>query len=667
MSEAATARWRDIERAAAPYTERFERRDSQLDRTLLETYAVLTRPFSRAVRRSREVVALVEREQERVDAMTDDELRVSAFHLRAKLLRSGFLPELVAQAFALVRTAAQRTVGLTHFPVQLLGGYVMLQGMLVEMGTGEGKTLAATLPAATAALAGVPVHIVTVNDYLAERDGEWMRPVYAALGLRVGVVKHGQQPAERRAAYAADITYCSNKELGFDYLRDTLVVDRDKGRGRLLLQKMLRQGDRIDRLVLRGLHFAIVDEADSVLIDEARTPLVIAGASDAVSELPLHGAALAIAAQLTQGVHFDLDTSERAARLTPRGRARLQQLTDVLPPEWRSTRAREEIAQLGLAALHLFELDTHYLVREGKVEIVDEFTGRVIEGRSWERGLQQLIETKEGCDVTGRHTTLARITYQRLFRRYVTLCGMTGTAAEVATELDAVYGLRVARIPPNRPSVRRDLGMRLYANRKLKWSAVAEVAIRMRDAGRPVLVGTRSVAASEELSALLAAHAVDHVVLNARQDKDEAEIVACAGEAGRITVATNMAGRGTDIRLQPEVVRSGGLHVILTELHESQRIDRQLFGRCARQGDPGSHEAIVSVEDELFSRYAPRQSALLALRFRDRTSAVPAYAAQILRVTAQRAAEAANSHIRRANLDLDWKLDSALAFAGRAG
>jgi preprotein translocase subunit SecA len=665
MSDTTALDWRSIERSAAPYAERADPRDSQIDRILLATSAGLKRPFSRARAQAAQVARLAEREERALAGLTDAELHEAAERLRVALLQHRFLPELVARSFALVRAAAERTVGMRHFPVQLMGGHVMLQGMLAEMGTGEGKTLTATLPAATAALAGMPVHIVTVNDYLARRDGEWMGPVYRALGLSVGIVQHGQSPDERRAAYAADVTYCTNKDLGFDYLRDTLVLASRCGRGRLLLERTLGRGDRMDRLLLRGLHFAIIDEADSVLIDEARTPLIIAGAGDTEADETLYRAALAMAGALEPGSEYLIDRGDRAARLTPQGRTRLQELAHSLPAAWRSARAREELAEQGLAALHLFVRDSHYLVREGKVQIVDEYTGRVLADRSWERGLQQLIEVKEGCEVTRRQVTLARITYQRLFRRYLRLAGMTGTATEVASELEAVYGLKAARIPPNRPARRMNHGVRLYTSSAAKWDAVAEAIVHTQAAGRPTLVGTRSVAASEALSHVLAARAIEHVVLNARQDSDEAEVIAQAGAAGRVTVATNMAGRGTDILLGEGVAALGGLHVILTEFHESARVDRQLYGRCGRQGDPGSCEAVVSLEDELFVRHAAALTVLLARRHAGRERTLPGWQAELLRRTAQRAAEAANSHARRMTLEQERKLDTALAFAGK--
>jgi preprotein translocase subunit SecA len=666
MSERAELFWLSAPRAAAAYAERADAPETTVDRRLLELAARVRNPLGKsALRRAAQVAEMAEREQSGVDGLTDPRLRAAADELRPQLMRRGFAPELAARAFALVRAAAARTIGLRHFPVQLIGGHVMLEGMLAEMETGEGKTLTATLPAATAALAGLPVHVVTVNEYLARRDGEWMRPVYEALGLSVGIAQHGQRPEERRQAYAADIAYCTNKDLGFDYLRDRLTVEARRGRGRLMLEQLLGRGDRLGRLLLRGLHFAIVDEADSVLVDEARTPLIISGAEDASTDEQLYGTALEICRQLEASADYALDPREKAVRLTDQGRNHLAEIAGVLPAAWRSARAREELAQQGLAALHFYHLDRHYIVRDGKVQIVDEYTGRILPDRTWERGLHQLVEAKEACAVTGRRTTLARITYQRLFRRYLRVCGMTGTASEIAPELEAVYGLRVAPIATNRPVRRRACGTRLYATREQKWLAAAASIAAIRNAGRPVLVGTRSVAASEELSAVLGSSGLEHVVLNARQDHDEAQIVARAGEPRRVTVATNMAGRGTDIRLAPEVARQGGLHVILTEFHESSRIDRQLFGRCGRQGDPGSYEVIVSLDDEAFRKHAHGMTAFLASLYAERGGRpLPSWCARWLKASAQQSAERANAQDRSATLEQDRRLDRALAFAG---
>ncbi|HSW19729.1 MAG TPA: prepilin peptidase [Ramlibacter sp.] len=665
MSDCAIRSARAQRRAEAPYAERADARETAVDRFLHASAAGLRRPFSRSLARARAVAEQVEAIQPQIDALDDAALREAAIALRAEMVRQGSDAARVARAFALVRAAAGRTLGLRHFPAQLVAGHVMLQGLLAEMGTGEGKTLSATLPAATAALAGVPVHVVTVNGYLAERDAGAMGPLFAALGLSTGVVRHGQSPQERQAAYACDICYCTHAELGFDYLRDSLALGRYRSRARLVLNKLLGRGDLLDTLLLRGLHFAIVDEADSVLIDEARTPLIIAASRDTGDEQALYGTALSVADALEQGPDYVLDASERTVRLTRHGQERLKLMAQALPAIWRSARGREELAHQALTARHLFERDTHYVVQDGKVQIVDEYSGRILADRTWERGLQQLIEVKEQAELTGQRTTLARVTYQRLFRRYLWLAGMTGTGMEVAAELKAVYGLDVAAVPSHRPLRRSDAGTRLYLTHDAKWQVVADTLERLRQQGRPVLVGTRSVAASEELARILEARGLEHVVLNARQDSEEANIVAMAGEGGRITIATNMAGRGTDIRLGEGVAERGGLHVILTEFHESARVDRQLFGRCARQGEPGSHEAIVSLQDEVFARHARRFAGALAARYASSTAPLPSAAAWLLKTLAQNAAERSNSHVRRATLQADRQLDTALAFTGR--
>jgi preprotein translocase subunit SecA len=532
------------------------------------------------------------------------------------------------------------------------------------MDTGEGKTLTATLPACTAALAGMPVHIVTVNDYLAARDAEAMGPVYRALGLTVGVVKQGMDPDARRIAYGCDVTYCTNKELVFDYLKDRLVVGQMPSRTHLHLER-LHDPETPQRLLLRGLHFAIVDEADSVLVDEARTPLIIAQRSDEAMERTVYEQALELASRLTEGEDFVADQAERSVRFTPRGEAKVADLAQPFGGLWLGRLRREAFVQQALTARHLFHREQHYLVHEDTVRIIDEYTGRVMPDRSWERGLHQMIEVKEGCPLGQRQDTLARISYQRFFRRYLRLAGMTGTAREVAGELWSVYRLGVVRIPTNRPTRRRRLSDQIHAAAEEKWQAVVRVIAEARQRGQSVLVGTRTVAASEHLSCLLTQHGLSHRVLNARQDGEEAAIIAEAGEPGRLTVATNMAGRGTDVRLGRGVAEVGGLHVIATERHDASRIDRQLFGRCGRQGDPGTCQAILSLEDELImAQTGPFLRWVLRSVFSFGRSA-PAWAGRALFWWTQRRAERTHARMRLAVLKMDEQLNTALAFAGR--
>jgi preprotein translocase subunit SecA len=551
-----------------------------------------------------------------------------------------------------------------HFDVQVMGGWVLLNSMVAEMDTGEGKTLTATLPACTAALAGIPVHIVTANDYLARRDANLMKPVYQALALTVGVVTQGMDAQARRQAYACDVTYCTNKELVFDYLKDRIALGQKPGRIHLQLERLSGESSRLAGLLLRGLYFAIVDEADSVLIDEARTPLIISRGSDDTVERPVYQTALTIAAQLQPGHDFVTVERERTVELTESGRARLLELARLHEGVWNGRWRREDLVRQALTAQHLMRRDTHYVIKDQKVQIIDEYTGRVMADRSWEHGLHQLIEVKEGCDLTRRHAPLSRISYQRFFRRYLRLAGMTGTGREVRGELWSVYRLAVVSVPTNRPSRRCHIGDSVHETSETKWQAVVARVIEFQRQNRPILIGTRSVAASEHLSRLLDASGIAHRVLNARQDEEEAAIIARAGEPGRITVATNMAGRGTDIRLAPGVAERGGLHVIATERHEARRIDRQLFGRCARQGDPGSYEMILSLEDELFTNHGNSLWRFFGSNVY-RCHPLSRWLGNVALRLAQRAAERLHWQMRRDLLKADDHLETALAFSGR--
>ena len=593
------------------------------------------------------------------------ELRERARDLGQILRRDGYEIDAVAQAFALVCRAAELTVGMRHFDVQLQGGWVLLQGMVAEMETGEGKTLTATLPACTAALAGVPVHVITVNDYLVSRDAEQMRPLYEALGLSVGVVTEDQQPHERQAAYACHVVYATNKTIVFDYLRDRLVLGSHASGLRLRLEKLGGSQSRVSRLLMRGLSFAIVDEADSVLVDEARTPLIISAPADTGDEETVALQGIALGRQLVRDVDFTEDLAQRKASLTERGRARLELLCAELGGVWAGFMRREELATQALAALHLFKLDEHYLVREDKIQIVDEYTGRVMADRTWERGLHQLIEAKEGCTISAQKEPLARISYQRFFRRYLHLAGMTGTAKEVAGELGLVYGLPVVKLPTNRASRRVQLREQVLATMAQKWQSIAARVAEVHASGRPVLLGTHSVAASERASQMLLELGLPHRVLNAKQDSEEAAIVAVAGEPGCITIATNMAGRGTDIKLRAEAAALGGLHVILTERHDSKRIDRQLAGRCARQGDPGIFETILCVEDSIMAGSGKRFGRSLAALMRALSPGAAARLGSMAIRWSQRRTERAHSRVRKGLLKQDQHASKMLAFSGR--
>jgi preprotein translocase subunit SecA len=508
---------------------------------------------------------------------------------------------------------------------------------------------------------------VTVNDYLAARDAEWMGPIYRGLGLTVGTIVHGMQPDARRASYRCEVTYCTNKEIAFDYLRDRIILWDRPGQVRLQLERLFGADSRAYRLVMQGLHFAIVDEADSVLIDEARTPLIISAESGDVTEQNIYHEALGAARALIEHEDFKLSRSERVVDLTEQGKSRIEEVFPWLHGRTcTNTAQREELVRQALVALFFFSRDKQYLVKEGKVQIIDEYTGRLMPDRSWERGLHQLIEIKEGCDVTSRKETKARITYQRFFRRYLSLAGMTGTAHEVAGELWSIYRLRVVSVPTNRQLNRVRFPDKVFATASEKWDTVVRTTLELHGEARPVLVGTRSVAASEHLSALFEKAGLPHRVLSARQDKEEAQIIAQAGELGCVTIATNMAGRGTDIRLAEGVAELGGLHVLATERHEARRIDRQLFGRCGRQGDPGTCEAYVSMEDELATVYVSKPTRLLARSLLGRRSRnAGRLVGEALFSKAQRSAERLHARMRRQLLKMDEQMGSSLAFSGR--
>ncbi len=606
------------------------------------------------------VVREVHRHAARFEGMPDGDLKRQSTELRYRLKASGMARPVVIEAFALVREVADRQLGMRHFDVQLAGGWAMLNGMIAEMETGEGKTLTATLPACTAALAGIPVHIITVNDYLAGRDAEIMRPVYEALGLSVGAALADRSDAERKAAYACDVTYTTNKQVAFDHLRDRIQL---RGRNSQLGLNFLdtqRSG-----LLLRGLHFAIVDEADSVLVDEAVTPLIISRRGQPIYAKEMLVQALAIAKSLGAGEHYKLSRRERRLKLLPAGEQTLWEWSRDQSGLWCNTRYREQLVTQALRALYLFEHDRHYLVNEGKVQIIDEFTGRLMEDRSWEQGLHQLIEVKEGCDITGEMETVGRISYQRFFHRYLMLGGMSGTVREVAGELRDVYGVAVARIPTHKPNLRKVYRPCLTFTEDEKWQLVVDRIRDVQNAGRPVLVGTRSVASSEHLSELLQQEGLAHKVLNARQDLQEAEIIAAAGVAQQITVATNMAGRGTDIKLAEGVAGRGGLHVIATERHEARRIDRQLFGRCGRQGDPGSYEELASLDDDLARTHLSRWSRHLAALLLKSGGNSAEYLATLLLARGQRKAQAGSARMRVQMQKMDEYLGNVLAFTGR--
>jgi len=535
----------------------------------------LSRQWRSRIAPYRVIVDAVMKQEAEWRNVADDVLREQAQALRLPLRGDGFQLQHVARCFAVVREAADRTLGMRHFESQLLGGYVLLQGRIAEMPTGEGKTLTATLAVTTAALAGIPVHVISANDYLTARDCEAMRPLYEFFGLSVGCV-NGEVATEQRAAeYACAITYCTSKDLVFDYLRDRMQLKHQGGAAAQQAAYLCRPPVP-QTLLLRGLHFAILDEADSVLIDDARTPLVISGASDGMGEQLFIQQAWELIAHLEEQRHYQVDEQDKRIDLNDDGRLLIQEQSKNLGPLWVGRVRREDIVTKALSARHLFIRDRDYLVKDDKVQIIDANTGRLMPDRSWERGLHQLVELKEGCELYQQRETLAKISYQRFFRRYRYLAGMTGTAAEVQAELWDIYDLSVVPVPTQRPCLRKKLPIVVHLTEEEKWRAVVAATRAARERGQPVLIGTHSVAASEHLAEALQKEGVPCELLNARQDAEEADIIAAAGEVGRVTVATSMAGRGTDIKLNQDARDTGGLLVILTALYDARRIDRQL-------------------------------------------------------------------------------------------
>ena len=542
------------------------------------------------------------------------------------------LEALLPEVFALVREASSRRLGMRHYDVQLIGGMVLHKGKIAEMKTGEGKTLVATLPVVLNALSGKGVHVVTVNDYLAKRDSAWMGQLYEFLGLSTGVIVHGLDDEERKAEYAKDITYGTNNEFGFDYLRDNMKF-------------------YANQLVQRGHNFAIVDEVDSILIDEARTPLIISGASD--ESVGMYRTVDDIVRQLTPE-HYTVDEKARTAMLTDEGVARCEELLkldNLFDPA--NITAQHHVMQ-SLKAHLVFKRDVDYIVQEDQVIIVDEFTGRLMAGRRYSDGLHQALEAKEHVTIAAENQTLASITFQNYFRLYDKLSGMTGTADTEAVEFHQIYSLEVISIPPNRPMVRKDYPDLIYRSRQEKFDAIVEAIAELHKKEQPVLVGTISIETSEMLSHRLSKLGIPHSVLNAKQHEKEAEIVALAGQKGRVTIATNMAGRGTDIMLGEGVVDLGGLHILGTERHESRRIDNQLRGRSGRQGDPGSSRFYLSLEDDLMRLFgSDRIKGLMEkLGLRDGEAIENAMVTRAVE-GAQKRVEAHHFEIRKTLLDYD--------------
>lgn len=533
---------------------------------------------AREIKKMRSIVEEINSLESSLNSLSDASLAAKTQEFKNRLAKGETLDDILPEAFAVVREASKRVLGMRHFDVQLIGGITLHRGNIAEMRTGEGKTLVATLPVYLNALTGKGVHVVTVNDYLASRDSEWMGKLYRSLGLSVGLIVANLDYNQRKMAYAADITYGTNNEFGFDYLRDNMVV-------------------HADQMVQRPLNYAIVDEVDSILIDEARTPLIISGPGERSTDS--YYTLASIVPKLVKDEDYTIDEKQKTIAPTESGIAKVEKMLKI---ENLYDSANLELNHLLIASLRAYAMmhrDKDYVVKDGKVVIVDEFTGRLMFGRRYSEGLHQAIEAKEGLQVERESQTLASITFQNYFRMYNKLSGMTGTAKTEEQEFNNIYGLEVYEIPPNKPLLRKDLPDLIFKTKKVKYKAVVKDVVERHKKGQPVLVGTTSIVQSEELGDMLLKSGVPNNVLNAKHHEKEAEIVKNAGQRGMVTIATNMAGRGTDISLGEGVAELGGLHILGTERHESRRIDNQLRGRSGRQGDPGSSQFFLSLEDDL--------------------------------------------------------------------
>lgn len=548
----------------------------------------------RQIKQLRPIVEAINAFEVAIKGLNDEQLAAKTNEFRELLARGKKLDDILPEAFAVVREASHRTLNQRHFDVQLMGGIVLHQGKIAEMKTGEGKTLTATLPLYLNALTGKGSHLVTVNDYLARRDSEWMKPIYNFLGMEVACLQHTMDDIERQKVYNADILYATNNELGFDYLRDNMKSN-------------------INQLVQRDLSFAIVDEVDSILIDEARTPLIISGSSEEVTTLYVD--ANRVVARLKNDEDFEVDEKQRTVLLTEAGIDKIESAFTI-----DNLFSIEHIQLLhhtnqALRAHMLFKKDVDYVVKDNEVLIVDEFTGRILSGRRYSDGLHQALEAKEGVEIERESQTLASITLQNFFRLYSKLAGMTGTAATEGEEFYNTYKLDVVSIPTNKTLIRVDNPDFIFLSKKSKYKSIVEDVIERHKKGQPVLIGTIAVETSELLSDILRSHGIPHEVLNAKQHQREAEIVEHAGEPGHVTIATNMAGRGTDIKLTSESLKAGGLYILGTERHESRRIDNQLRGRSGRQGDPGESRFYISLDDDLIRIFAGGESLKRKMQF----------------------------------------------------
>lgn len=559
------------------------------------------------------ILAGIDDAQARLEKLEASNLLADSKAIAAEVRLKGLQHDSVIQCFAHLKIATREVLSFEPHPEQLFAAWSMLHGCITEMQTGEGKTLTATLAAATMALTGTPVHVITVNDYLAQRDAEQQRRLYDYFDLSCRCVDSAMNDQEKRQAYKADVVYGTNKQMVFDYLRDSITLDYQRSKLSSSYSSLMRLSS--PKPIMRGLGYAVIDEADSVLIDDARVPLILAETCGKnLADETQAAVALGIASTLKEHTDYTIQAELSTVSLTEKGSCAVKEMTNPLGKSWEIARVRNEFIRQALCVLHLFERDRHYLINDDKIELIDESTGRIMGDRKLQHGLHRMLELKEKCSVTEATDVIAGLSFQRFFQRYCHLSGMSGTLKEVKSELNQVYGLKVVSVPAHKTTKRIILDTIVFTDHQSQLDfALKDIKERHR-AGQPLLLGTRSVAFSELLSMLLRKNNIKHNLLNARQDASEAKTIAEAGSTNAITVATNMAGRGTDITLQGSASNLGGLHVINFEVNDSKRVDRQLYGRCARQGDPGSCQALLTMQDKLIKRELPAWSIRITLQ-----------------------------------------------------
>lgn len=626
----------------------------------------LQRHSASTLTRARKFVRLVDKEGKTFLKKSDKELSTSTREIRQTLHQKGFQVDAVARCFALIREMANRTLKMRPRDVQILGGWALLEGMVAEMETGQGKTLTATLPACTAALGGVPVHIITANDYLVNRDAQRMTPLYQALGLNVGIITDGMEFAARQASYQNEVTYCSSKQIAFDYLRDRLILNGKESRLQMQIDRLADEESRSKNLLLRGLCYGIIDEVDTVLIDDARVPLMISKGAEESDFEQIYHQAYEVAEKLMPRDDFVIEEQIKRVDLTAKGKFRVVELTEDFGGMWKGIQRGQDLVTQALTAIHGFVRDRHYRVQDNRIHIVDGLDSPKLADKAWERGLVHMLEVKEDCPLSGMKETLAKISYQHFFNRYLRLAGMTASACEVRGELETVYNMSLLKIPSHRPSERIHQPTRVFMDSEDKWNAVVDRVWELNRQKSPVLIGTRKPASTELLHSLLTKKGMVPDALSGTDAGSDAALMEEAGRPGRITLVTNMAGRGMDLKVASTVLQRGGLYVILSEPHESQRLDRQLIQQCGREGAPGSYELYLSLDDEMVQNFSPGYLLSWCKFIKTVFQATGSRVGEQLVVRSQQGMERYYSKMRVRLTELDKQMNKVLAFSGRS-